>query len=363
MRRKGAPAGRRSWTEYSGRTVDDAIERGLADLGLDRAGVEIEVLDEGSRGVLGLRSREAKIRLRPRDRGGMAPAVTVQGVAQELISLMGFEAAVEASEGVDGVRVAAEGTDLAALIGKHGQTLAALEAIVAMIAGRRLGTPMRIELDVMGYRQRRRATLEALARRTAQRVVRSGRESALSPMDARDRRIIHLVLQDHPGVTTASRGEGELRRVVVMPRGETEGNRGTTDTEAGPRRAVADKGRAPAAGTNEVGRSAAANRQDRRTTGRTGRWTVGGRSGRASDRSPLSGRGSPARGPGRKPPGVGGAARGRPEGLPSDEELEAEIQAHLEKTARRPSGGDRAPEPDRGAKPTSGAEDPPEGGG
>src|SRR3990170_2468618 len=138
----------------AGRTVEEAVERALAGSGLGRKDVDIEVIDEGSRGVLGLGAREARVRVRPRSR--VDPADVIRAVAEELIGLMGFNAVITAAQGPESVRVEVEGENLGALIGKHGQTLAPMEALAALMSGRRLGVPVRIEMDIMGYRDRRR---------------------------------------------------------------------------------------------------------------------------------------------------------------------------------------------------------------
>src|SRR3970040_3193451 len=137
----------------AGRTVEEAGERALASIGLDRKDVDGGVIDEGSGGVLGLGAREARVRVRPRS--GANRAGVIRAVAEELIGLMGFEGVITAAEGPESVRVEVEGENLGALIGKHGQTLAAMEALAALMSGRRLGVPVRIEMDIMGYRDRR----------------------------------------------------------------------------------------------------------------------------------------------------------------------------------------------------------------
>ncbi len=223
-------AGSNREAEGTGRTVEEAISKTLEELEIERDDAEIEVLDEGSRGVLGLGARDARVRVTVRARQG----AVLRDLAGELLGLMGFSPALTVEETPDAVRVAAEGENLAVLIGKHGQTLAAIEAVVVLLAGRRFGAPVRLEFDVMGYRARRRQTLEALAARTADRVIRSKREIALSPMDARDRRVIHVALQGHPQVTTVSRGEEDFRRVVIVPRASGQSDLGGSE-DTGPR--------------------------------------------------------------------------------------------------------------------------------
>lgn len=200
--------------EIAGRTVEDAVERALDELGLTREDVEIEVLDSGARGVLGLGSRDARVRVRPR----VTPAVVTHRLTEQLMQAMGMPATVRVREQNGGVAVEIAGGDLAALIGHHGNTLEAIGVLLEAMVARRTGSHARIVVDVAGYRERRRLALEGIAKRAADRVVREGREVALDPMEPHERRIIHTVLAGHPRVITFSRGEGTSRGVVIAPR-------------------------------------------------------------------------------------------------------------------------------------------------
>ncbi len=341
------PTGRSGIVEGSGRSIEEAIQGALATLGLDRNDVDVEVVDEGSRGVLGLGAREARVRVRPRPR--VDRVALIGAVAEELVRLMGFEVTITAAEGAEIVHVQVQGANLAALIGKHGQTLAAMETVAALVAGRRLGVPVRVEMDVMGYRDRRRVALEALARRTAGRVARTHREVALTPMDARDRRIIHITLQEHPAVATASQGEGDLRRVVIMPKGVAEPTQERQDEPEQWRRTAGERRQTGGEGEDhhvESGQQGSGYPERGGNQNSYGRRPSGSRLGRLQDRTRLPTRGS-GRGTSRKPSGAAAPAGlgSRPEGLPVDEELEAEIQAHLEKMDRERATSRSAKEP------------------
>lgn len=200
--------------DASGKTVDDAVERALDELGLTREDVEIEVLDSGARGVLGLGGRDARVRVRPR----VTPAVVTHRLTEQLMQAMGMPATVRVREQNGGVAVEIAGGDLAALIGHHGSTLEAIGVLLEAMVARRTGSHARIVVDVAGYRERRRLALEGIANRTADRVVREGHEVALDPMASHERRIVHTVLAGHPRVITFSRGEGASRGVVIAPR-------------------------------------------------------------------------------------------------------------------------------------------------
>lgn len=202
--------------EETGRTVDEAIDRALNTLGAAREDVSVEVLDPGTRGMLGLGARDAHVRVSLI----ASPAAVAHHIAERLLRLMGFPASIYAREQEGTVSVEIRGQDLGALIGHRGTTLEALELLLGVMVARSAGVRTRVIVDVEGYRDRRRLTLEELAHRMAGRALRERREIPLAPMDPRERRIVHTTLADHPQVTTLSRGEGESRHVVVIPRGQ-----------------------------------------------------------------------------------------------------------------------------------------------
>lgn len=220
--------------EGAGRTVEEAIRNALRVLGARREDVDLMVLDEGSRGMLGLGAREARVRVtllsaieageveeiaaappeRTDDPVGVARRVTAS-----LLEAMGMGASVTAREDDGGVQVTVSGPQLAPLIGRHGQTLEALDLLVNLMTTRQLGRRVPVAVDAERYRERRRETLQALTRRVVGRVRRSGRPAALDPMPASERRFIHTLLADDPQVMTYSEGEGAERHIVIAPKG------------------------------------------------------------------------------------------------------------------------------------------------
>jgi spoIIIJ-associated protein len=235
-------------------TVDEAVARGAAELGVTPDRVLVEVLDEGGHGMLGLGSRQARVRLTllggapsarpapavPEDaedfddeeesaEESQAPAdreiEVARDTVRELVSHMGLTARVsgrwgEADEPDEPrpVLVDIRGDDLSLLIGRRGESLAALQYITRLIVGKELGNYLPIVVDVEGYRARRERQLRQLARRMAEQAVERGRTMTLEPMSPAERRIIHLELRDHQRVFTESVGEGENRKVTVVPR-------------------------------------------------------------------------------------------------------------------------------------------------
>lgn len=200
--------------EGSGRTVEEAVDRALTALGVTRDDVEVEVLDPGARGMLGLGSRDARVRVTLRDN----PAAVAHTVMARLLRQMGFDGTVRVREQDGLIAVQVSGERLGALIGRRGATLDAVQFLVSLMVARQTQAKVRVVVDIEGYRERRQQTLEELARRAADRAAREGREIVMDPMDASDRRIIHTRLAGHAQVTTFSRGEGAERRVVVAPK-------------------------------------------------------------------------------------------------------------------------------------------------
>jgi len=205
--------------EQSGRNVEEAVQSALKALAVTRDQVEVEVLAEQSRGLLGILGHtEAKVRVTVK--AGVAQRA-VQ-VLQEILGHMGIEATPEIT--ADDAEAAwinlRGGDDLGLLIGKRGQTLAALQLITAMMANREQPPENRkkVILDAQGYRERRERALESMARNAADRVKRSGREVRLEALAPRERRIVHLTLAEDPGVSTRSEGEDPERVVIVFPR-------------------------------------------------------------------------------------------------------------------------------------------------
>jgi spoIIIJ-associated protein len=137
---------------------------------------------------------------------------------EEILARLGVDPPGPPENGEDGTwRFSVPGDGAGIVIGRHGQTLDAIEYVVNRIASHESGALVRIALDVQGYRERRQESLEQTARRAADKVRKTGRPVTLNPMSPRDRRIVHLALGDERDVTSRSQGEGGFRRVVVVP--------------------------------------------------------------------------------------------------------------------------------------------------
>ena len=240
--------------------VEEAIAQGLAELGLGKEAVDVEVLDEGSRGLLGIGGRQARVRLTvklvqpvpetgipekvEKSQAATAPSaiegadaveadfsilddnllfVSRQTVA-ELLEKMKVPARVEVRYGEPDeenqrpVLVDIRGDDLGVLIGRRAEILNAMQYIVNLIVSKQVEHWVQVVVDVEGYRARRERQLRQMANRMADQAIKTGRRQVLEPMTASERRVIHMELRDHPNVTTQSIGEEPARKVTIVPK-------------------------------------------------------------------------------------------------------------------------------------------------
>jgi spoIIIJ-associated protein len=233
-------------------SVDEAIEKGLLELGLQKDEVDVDVLDEGKRGLF---KRMARVRLSVKSQKSAEPieseidpglkanpekdaenwldnevidddealAVSRETV-RELLEHMDIKAEIHAEYGDPDDRdeipvlINIEGNDLSFLIGRHSETINALQYIASLIINKKLNRWIPLQLDVQNYRLRRERELRKLARRIGDQVATSGRKQFLEPMPANERRIIHMELRENPAVETESTGEEPYRKVIISPK-------------------------------------------------------------------------------------------------------------------------------------------------
>jgi len=206
--------------EVTGRSVEEAIEIALDQLGVERDQVEVDVISPGKGGILGFGAEPARVRVTLN-----TPTTDLLILARLTVDSLLRAMKVSATSTVrpqepgqeDTIEVDIEGEDSGLLIGRRGETLRALQFIVNLVVGQR--SEGRVVLDVEGYRERRYASLRTLANRVAERVSATGRSITLEPMAANERRIIHVTLADNSRVTTESTGMGEGRKITVYPQG------------------------------------------------------------------------------------------------------------------------------------------------
>jgi spoIIIJ-associated protein len=196
----------------SGKTVEDAIHAGLRQLELPEERVKVHVLEQATKGLFGLiGSKDARVELE------VIPDAVEESMRflQDVFSSMEQKVQIEREDHEEHVRLNFHGSDLGILIGRRGQTLDALQYLVNIVANRYSDKHQRIVLDAENFRERRKQTLEQLAQRLADRVIRSRREVVLEPMSPLERKVIHSHLQDHPKVKTYSKGDEPNRKVVI----------------------------------------------------------------------------------------------------------------------------------------------------
>ncbi len=261
---------KRTTLEQIAQTTEEAIQNGLDELGLKREDVDIEILDEGSRGLFGLGSRQARIRLTIKGQPKMVNQLSddleedeslegdldepasieelesddeleeelesaqslmddltfhvIKETIEELLEKMNFTANIDIRYGeIDEMQtrrpilVDIHGDDLSMLIGKRAETLNAFQYIASLIASKELGRAVTLVVDIEGYRERRYTQLRQLALRMADQAIKTGRRQILEPMPANERRIVHIELRGNPDVKTESTGVEPYRKVTILP--------------------------------------------------------------------------------------------------------------------------------------------------
>lgn len=202
--------------EKVARTKEEAVEEALRELGVNADQVQVEVLDEApaSKGLLGLLgNKNVKVRVTVKE-----DIAQVAGLfLREMLVNMGVPAQVEIFRRPDHIALNINGKDLGILIGKHGQTLDAIQYLVSLAVNKNAAAKERIIVDVEGYRRKREETLRRLALKVAEKVSRQGKMESLEPMSPHERRIIHSTLQDNRDVFTYSEGEDPYRHVIISP--------------------------------------------------------------------------------------------------------------------------------------------------
>ena len=201
------------WIEITAKTVDEAITEATLQLETSSENIEYEVIDHESKGILGIFSKEAKIKVRLKD----TVENTVKAFLSKVFKCMEIEATLDVLYDEENavVEINMRGEDMGVLIGKRGQTLDSLQYLVSLVVNKGTSEYIRVKVDTENYRERRKLTLENLAKNIAFKVKRTKRSVTLEPMNPYERRIIHSALQNDKYVTTHSEGEEPYRKVVV----------------------------------------------------------------------------------------------------------------------------------------------------
>jgi spoIIIJ-associated protein len=219
--------------EATGETVGEAKWSALRELeklqpGIDKAAVRFQVISEGERGLLGVGYAPARVIASVEGAAEVVPepavgdesddAAEVREVLERILEAIGVRARIETHEDEETLTATIVGRELGLVIGKHGQTIDAIQYLANAIVWRGRGDERKpVVVDAAGYRARRQASLDSLATRSAERAVSSGEPVELDPMTAVERKVVHVCLQDYPGVTTRSEGTEPNRFVVIDP--------------------------------------------------------------------------------------------------------------------------------------------------
>lgn len=226
--------------EIEGKSVEEAVEAACSQLNVPRERLEIEVLTTGSTGIFGIvGSKKARIRATVKEepvdelipevetRGSLEPEAMpvspseeeliseAKTLTQDILSLMGLEATVSVQKEKETLHIKIEGEKSGLLIGRRGQTLDALQYMVTRILNRKGLDKTKLVMDSGDYRIRRKEYLEDLALKMAEKSKQTGKPVVISPLNAHDRRIIHLTLEKDKSLKTVSRGEGQLKKMVI----------------------------------------------------------------------------------------------------------------------------------------------------
>jgi len=197
--------------EKQGKTVEEAIHFALEELNVSRDEVEVEVLEEGNRGILGFLSKLAKVRVTVKPK----PEEVASNFLDGLIKFFDTSAKIECSLKDNVLNIDIKGDNAGIFIGKHGNTLDAIQYLTSLVVNRKSEEFIRVLLDAENYREKREKALQRLALKLADKVKENKRSITLEPMYPNERRIIHTTLQKDPKVTTKSIGKEPNRRVVI----------------------------------------------------------------------------------------------------------------------------------------------------
>ena len=197
--------------EKSGKTIDIAIEAALAELGVEREDTNIEILEQGSKGIFGIGAKDAVVRVSMEEN----PDGAAIDFLKKIFEKFELDVDIEVEQGEQFTTLNLVGENLGILIGRRGETLDALQYLTNITVSRKYQEKHKYILDAQHYRKKREENLDKLAKKLDGKVKENGRSLSLEPMSPYERRIIHTVLQDDPAVRTFSEGEEPYRKVVI----------------------------------------------------------------------------------------------------------------------------------------------------
>ena len=199
---------------FTGKTVEEAVKTGLETLGLQEEDVEVEVLDEGKKRLIGSKPAQVKLTVREKRTDGERAVAFLEG----LLPLIGTEAAVELKAEDEKIVIELTAASAKNIIGRRGEIIDAIQILAGAVANTGRKEYKRVVVDCENYREDREETLKRVANKLAAKAVRLGKRVRLEPMNPYERRIIHAALVDNPDVTTKSEGKEPQRFVVIIPK-------------------------------------------------------------------------------------------------------------------------------------------------
>ena len=203
-------------TEKKAKSVDEAIQAALDELQISRDEAEIHVIDEGSKGFLGIGAKDAEVEVCVKN----IASFMAKRFLGDVFRAMDIDVQIDAKETEDGLDINLSGENMGIVIGKRGDTLDSLQYLTALVVNKDKEDYTKISLDTENYREKREEALLALSERLGAKVAKSGKKYTLEPMNPYERRIIHASLQNNEDVTTYSIGEEPYRKVVIAPKVE-----------------------------------------------------------------------------------------------------------------------------------------------
>lgn len=203
------------FVEKIGKTVEEAVVQALVELDAARDEVEVEVLEEPSKGILGfIKVKPARVKVILKNN----PLKRASGLLKGIFQTMDLDVKINISENDKTMFINLEGPDLGILIGRRGETLDALQYLVNLSVNKNQEIRKKIIIDIEGYRNRREKTLQRLALKLADKARQRGRNVVLEPMSSQERRIIHTALQGREDIYTFSEGEEPYRKIIISPK-------------------------------------------------------------------------------------------------------------------------------------------------
>lgn len=199
--------------EKSGKTIDEAVNEALNELNVSKEEVEIEVVSEGKRGILGIGSEDAVVRVKYEE----SPLKKAENYLDKVVKSLGIDAVLKGSyeDETVSIEIIGDSESVGKLIGRRGDTLDAIQYLTSLVVNKDEKEYIRVTLDTENYREKREETLKKLAKRMANVCLKSRRNVTLEPMNPNERRIIHSALQDYKNITTYSTGQEPNRCIVI----------------------------------------------------------------------------------------------------------------------------------------------------